>query len=64
MRRSQKVKSSVIANDYTVYLQESDFDIGIDQDLVSFLETMNCADFKKRKDVIREELTSMEQNNV
>ena len=29
VRRSQRERRSVIPNDYVVYLQESDFDIGL-----------------------------------
>ena len=36
LRKSQRKKRSAISNDYLVYLQESDFDIGSSQDLVSF----------------------------
>ena len=31
-----RVRRSVISYDYLVYLQESDFDYGVDEDLVSF----------------------------
>ena len=32
VRRSQRERRSAIPNDYVVYLQESDFDIGINED--------------------------------
>ena len=36
LRKSQRQRKPVISNDYVVYLQKSKFDIGIDNDLVSF----------------------------
>ena len=40
LRRSQRKKRSAISDDYLVYLQESDFDIGSSQDLVSFSQAL------------------------
>mgnify|MGYP006869216781 CR=1 FL=1 len=37
LRRSQRERRPAISDDYVVYLQESDFDIGINKDPVSFL---------------------------
>ena len=36
LRRSQRERRPAITDDYVVYLQESDFDIGIRKDPVSF----------------------------
>ena len=36
LRRSKKERRSDISNDYVIYLQESNFDIGINKDPVSF----------------------------
>jgi hypothetical protein len=36
LRRSQRDRRSAISNDYVVYMQESDYDIGINKDLVLF----------------------------
>lgn len=36
LKRSQRVKRSAILNDYMVYLQALDFDIGTDQDRFHF----------------------------
>lgn len=48
-----------------VYLQELDFEMGISQYLVSFSEAMNCTHFEKwKKRCHKEELKSIEQNNV
>ena len=37
LRRSQRERRSAILDDYMVYLQESDFDIGINKDPILFL---------------------------
>ena len=39
LRRSQIEKRSVISDDYVVYLQELEFDLEIDNDSVSFIQT-------------------------
>ena len=38
LRRSQRTKRSTIYDDYKVYLQEHDFDISDDLDLVTYEE--------------------------
>ena len=47
-----------------VYLQESDFDIGINKDPVSFSQAIESNDSSKWIDVMNEELKSMDQNKV
>ena len=41
LRRSQKERKSTILNDYMVYPQESENDLRIDNDRVSFSEVTN-----------------------
>ena len=36
LRRSQRERRFAISNEYVVYLQESDFDIGSSKDSISF----------------------------
>lgn len=38
LRRSERVKRSAIPDDHLVYLKESDFDIGVEEDPSSFQE--------------------------
>ena len=64
LRRSQRERKPAIPDDYMVYLQESDFDIGINKDPVSFSQAMNSDDSSKWVNAINEELKSMEQNSV
>ncbi|KAK0597574.1 hypothetical protein LWI29_026639 [Acer saccharum] len=54
LRRSQREKRSAISNDYMVYLQESDYDIGMDNDPVSYqqaieIDSGSCENFVSRK---------------
>jgi len=58
LRRSQREKRSAISNDYVVYLQESENDLSIDNDPVSFLETMNSDNSDKWLDAMKDELKS------
>jgi len=48
------VKRPVISNDYVVYLLESDFDIGIKRDPVTFSQAMKSDDSGKWIDNMNE----------
>ncbi|GJZ97000.1 retrovirus-related pol polyprotein from transposon TNT 1-94 [Tanacetum coccineum] len=58
------VRKLAIPDDYIVYLQETDFDIGIDNDPVSFSQAIKGDKSKIWIDAIKEELKSMAQNKV
>ena len=47
-----------------IQLQELDFDIGINKDLISFSQATENNESDKWTDVINEELKSMEYNKV
>ena len=64
LNKPVRVKRSAISDDYVVYLQESDYDYGIDNDPVSFSQAINSDKSNKWIDVMKEELKSMTQNNV
>ena len=64
LRRSQRDRRPAITDDYIVYLQESDFDIGIRKDLVSFPQAMESDDSSKWMEALNEELKSMAHNGV
>ena len=64
VRRSQRERRSVISNDYVVYLQESYFDIGINEDPISYSQAINSAESDKWIDAMKDELKFMKQNNV
>ena len=59
-----RVRRSAISDDYLVYLQESDFDCGIDEDPVSFSQAINSDKSDKWINAMKEELKSMAENNV
>ena len=64
LRRSQRERRHAITDDYVVYLQESDFDIGIRKDPVSFSQAMESDDSSKWMKAMNEELKSMANNDV
>ena len=42
LRRSTMTRKSAIPNDYIVYLQESDYNVGNENDPESFTQVMSC----------------------
>ena len=64
LRRSQRDRKSAISDEYVVYLQESEFDLGIDNDPVSIKQAMECDDSTKWLNAMKEKLKSMDQNQV
>ena len=64
LRRSQRPRKSAISDDYVVYLQESEFDLGINEDPVSFSQAMKSGNSEKWLDAMKNELKSMDQNEV
>ena len=64
LRRSQRERKSAISNDYVVYWEESDLNVGIKNDPVSFSQAMECYEHNKWIDAMKDELKSMEQNKV
>ena len=64
LRRSQRERKSAISDDYVVYLQESEFDIGIYNDLISYSHAIKSNDSEKWIDAMNEELKSMDKNQV
>lgn len=65
LRRSQRQRRPAISDDYVIYLQESEFDLGIaDNDPVSFSQAIGSANSDKWLDAMKDELKSMEHNEV
>ena len=64
LRRSQRERRFVILDEYVVYLQESDFDIGSSKDLISFSQALESVDSTKWMNSMKDELKSMDQNEV
>ena len=61
---SQRKRKHAISDDYVLYLQESDYDIGIKRDPLSFSQAIESNDSEKWYDAMKEELKSMVQNDV
>ena len=64
LRRSQREKRSSILNDYEVYLHESESDLGIENDPMTFSQAMNDVNSDKWLEAMKDELKSMVQNEV
>ena len=64
LRRSQRERRSAISDNYVFYLQESDFDVGMCKDPVSFSQAIESNDSPKWIDAMNDELKSMDQNKV
>lgn len=64
LRRSQRERRSAISDNYVVYLQESDFDIEINEDPVGFSQAIDSADSNKWIDAMNDKMKSIEQNKV
>ena len=64
LRRSSRVRKSAIPSDYVVYLQETDYMSGLNQDPISFSEAMSRTDSEKWSDAMKDELNSMANNQV
>ncbi|KAM1998218.1 hypothetical protein EV2_005744 [Malus domestica] len=64
LRKSQRPRKSAISDYYLVYLQETDYDIGDDNDPVSFQQAMQSDKAAFWKLAMEEELLSMAKNNV
>ncbi|KAL4016719.1 hypothetical protein IC575_024376 [Cucumis melo] len=64
LRRSVRSRRSTIFYDYLVYLHESEFDLSINNDPVSFSQAIKEDNSTKWLDAMKEELKSMNDNEV
>ena len=64
LRKSQIEKRSAIPNDYVVYLHESESDLGIENDPMTFLQAMNDVNSNEWFEAMKDELKSMVHNEV
>jgi len=64
LRRSTRPKRSAIPDDYVVYLQESDYNIGAENDPESFSQAMSCKESVLWYDAMKEEMNSIKSNEV
>jgi len=65
LRRSTRERRSAVPNDYIVFLQEHEVDIGvIEDDLINFRQAMESSNSQKWIDAMNEEIKSMNDNDV
>ncbi|XP_075091938.1 uncharacterized protein LOC142172071 [Nicotiana tabacum] len=64
LRKSQRVRKSAISDDYIVYLQEPDFDIGLNKDPILYSQAMESNESDKWINDMKEELKSIEYNKI
>ncbi|KAK4273328.1 hypothetical protein QN277_021753 [Acacia crassicarpa] len=64
LRRSTRPRRSAIPSEYVVYLQESDYNVGAENDPVTFSQAMNCRDSVSWHDAMKDEMNSMASNRV
>ena len=64
LRRSTRARKSAIPSDYVVYLQESDYNIGAENDPESFSQAMSCKESELWYNAMKEEMNSMKNNDV
>ena len=64
LRRSTRVRKSSIPNDYIVYLQELDHNIGAENDPETFSQAMSSKKSNSWYNAMKEEMNSMASNRV
>ncbi|RVX20257.1 Retrovirus-related Pol polyprotein from transposon TNT 1-94 [Vitis vinifera] len=64
LRRSTRTKRLAIPNDYVVYLQECDYNIGAENDPESFSQAMSCKESELWYNAMKDEMSSMKCNDV
>ena len=55
---------STISDDYIVYLQEHEFDIGLEDDPISVSQVKQSSNFEKWMESMKDEMKSMKNNGV
>ena len=64
LRRSAGERKSSISNDYVVYIQESNFNVRVVNDLETFSQAMSSNKSKLWFDAMKDEMSSMASNEV
>lgn len=64
LRRSTRVRRSAITSDYVVYLQESDYNIGAENDPETFSHAMSSKESNLWYNAMKDEMDSMASNRV
>ncbi|RVW97188.1 Retrovirus-related Pol polyprotein from transposon TNT 1-94 [Vitis vinifera] len=64
LRRSTRERRSTISDDYVVYLQEHEFDMGLEDDPISVSQVKQSFDSEKWIEAMKDEMKSMKDNGV
>ena len=64
LRRSTRDRRSTISDDYVVYLQEHEFDMGLEDDPISVSQVKQSSDSEKWIEAMKDEMKSMKDNGV
>ncbi|RVX00432.1 Retrovirus-related Pol polyprotein from transposon TNT 1-94 [Vitis vinifera] len=64
LRKSTRTKRSSIPSDYVVYLQESDYNIGAENDPEFFSQAISCKESELWYNAMKDEMSSMRCNDV
>ena len=64
LRRSTRDRRSAVSDDYVVFLQEHEVDIGVvEDDLINFRQAIEISNSQKWIDAMNEEMKSMKDND-
>jgi len=64
LRRSNRIRKHAISSDYIVYLQESDIDIGVEDDPATFSLAISESKSTLWYNAMKDEMDSMANNQV
>ena len=64
LRRSTRERRSTISDDYVVYLQEHEFDMGMEDDPILVSQVKQSSNSEKWIEAMKEEMKSMKDNAV
>ena len=65
LRRSTRERRNAIPDDYIVFLQEHEVDIGVmEDDPINFCQAMESSNSQKWIDAMNEKINSMKDNDV
>ncbi|RVX10784.1 hypothetical protein CK203_018368 [Vitis vinifera] len=64
LRRSTRERRNTISDNYVVYLQEHEFDMGLEDDPISVSKVKQSSDSKKWIEAMEDEMKSMNDNGV
>ena len=64
LRRSTRVRRTAISDNYMVYLQESEYNVGVEDDPETFSQAMSCNKSNLWLEAMKDEMDSMASNGV